>query len=81
MLKAVLMKRCHTPLDLLADGSQMWTLCDDAPPIICNQSKVYVDTTIDIDYPTDLYVPLPSEHDYWHVNAQDFADFLLFILR
>ena len=55
-------------LDLLADGSQVWTLCDGSPPIICNQSK-NVDTGNSTDYTNDLSVPLHSDHDYWHDPA------------
>ena len=68
----LLIEQCADPnqtLDLLADGSQVWTLCDDAPPNICDQSKVYADTAIDTDCINDLSVPLPSEHEYWHNPA------------
>ena len=56
-------------LDLLADDSQVWNLCDGVPPIICDRSKVYVDTGSDTDYINNLPIPVPSEHEYWHDPA------------
>ena len=51
-------------IDFISEGSQYWTLCNDAPALN-QQSNVIVDTEFDSTYLDNLDVPRPTEHEFF----------------